>query len=105
MYIVDWSREFDTAEDVADYIVNNLYDDVFDAMLDECNEDIFVCGYSYSPAEVFASVDPVAYRCAKADYYNSLATDIVYELNGMNNEEEKEFYDFSVMYREEEEEE
>ena len=103
-WIID-GENFEVASEVAQYIVENLGEDVYDEMLDECYEDIEICGYSYAPSIALYRVDKIAYQCGMNDYYDSLASDIEYELERMNDGEEEEFYGFKVEYFEEDEEE
>lgn len=35
---------------------------LFDEMLDECYDEIQICGYRYSPSRALSEVDPIAYR-------------------------------------------
>ena len=102
-WIID-GKEFETAYEAAEYIADNLSDDIYDEMLDECYGDIEICGYSYSASIAFYRVDKIAYNCGRNDYYDSLASDIVYELERMSNGDKDNFYDFEVEYYEEEEE-
>lgn len=99
-YIIDDSHEFETAEEAADYIIENMDDDVYDEMLDDCYEDIDICGYSYSPSVALSRVDEVAYNCGRNDYYDSLRPDIVDELEGMDFGDTTTIYDFEIEYTE-----
>ena len=60
------------AEDAAYEVAERTYDD----MLDDCYEDVNVCGYTYSPSVALERLDPIAYRCGLSDYHNSLLSDI-----------------------------
>lgn len=46
--------------------------DAYDAMLDDCNPVIVICGMRYCPSRVLAEVDPTAYRCGLVDWADSL---------------------------------
>ena len=98
-------KEFDTASEVAQYIIENLDEDVYDEMLDECYEEIEICGYSYAPSIALYRVDKIAYQCGMNDYYDSLSSDIEYELERMNDGDEEEFYGYTVEYFDEDEDE
>lgn len=98
-------KVFDTANEVAEYITDHMNDDVYDDMLDECYGEIDICGISYAVSLALYRVDEVAYNCGKNDYYDSLQQDIVYDLERMEDEEEQEFYDFTVTAMEDEEDE
>ena len=71
---------FETARECADYIAENIDEEVFAEMLDECYEPVNICGYVYSPSIALERVDPIAYRCAMSDHFDALASDIVYDL-------------------------
>lgn len=38
-----------------------------DDMLNECYSTITICGMEFSPADILAELDPVAYQCAVND--------------------------------------
>ena len=46
--------------------------EMYDEMLDECNEDVKICGMSYCTSRALKDVDPIAYRCGFSDYTASL---------------------------------
>lgn len=96
---------FDTADEVAQYITENMDDNVYDEMLDECYGEIDICGMSYSASIALYRVDEVAYNCGRNDYYGSLANDIAYDVDRMEDEEKQDFYDFTVTAFEDEEKE
>ena len=50
----------------------------YNQMLDDCYEDIDVCGMMWSPSTVLYRVDPIAYRCGINDWLDSLETDGLY---------------------------
>ena len=97
-------QEFDNPEQVAEYITDHMNDDVYDEMLDECYEPINICGIEYSPSVALYRVDEVAYKSGRNDYYDSLQQDIIYDIERMDDEEETEFYDFTVTAIDEESE-
>ena len=43
-------------------------EEAFKEFLDALHGDIHICGYDYPASEALESVDPVAFRCAEADY-------------------------------------
>lgn len=103
-WVID-NYEFEDAFSVAQHITENLDEEYYDRMLDECYDEIEICGYSYSPSIALYRVDEVAYRCGMNDYYDSLASDIEYELEKMCDGEEQDFYGYTVEYIEIEDEE
>lgn len=104
-YIVDGEHEFTTASEAAYYITENMSDDAYDEMLDECYGEIEICGYSYAASIALYRVDEIAYNCGKNDYYDSLASDIEYDIDRMDDGEENDFYCFTVECVDDEEEE
>ena len=54
----------------------------FDIMLDDCEGEVTICGYSYSASEAFKKVDPIAYRQAALDWFDSMAEDGEYLVEG-----------------------
>jgi hypothetical protein len=103
-YIIN-GHEFDTAEETADYIIDNMDDDAFDEMLDETYGDIEICGYSYSASLALSRVDEIAYNCGRNDYYDSLRPDIIDELEDIDEGETSDVYGYEVEHVGEEEDE
>lgn len=103
-WVID-NYEFEDVSSVAQHIIENLDKSYYDEMLDDCYDEVEICGYSYSPSLALYKVDKVAYRCGMNDYYDSLASDIEYELKRMCDGEEQEIYGCTVEYFEEDEEE
>lgn len=100
-WIID-NYEFESVDDVSLYITENLDESYYDKMLDDCYDEIEICGLSYAPSLALYRVDEVAYRCGMNDYYDTLRGDIEYELERMCDGEEQEFYGYTVEYIEEE---
>lgn len=98
-YIIGGENAFDTAEEAADYIIEDMDDDAYDEMLDECYENIDICGYSYSPSVALSRVDEVAYNCGRNDYYDSLRPDIVDELERIDDGESTDIYGYNVEFK------
>lgn len=78
--------------DASDYVSESDYDD----MLDDCYEDVEICGYTYSTSVVLKRVDNVAYRCGFADYVGTTDLDdieeyrdLVAERNDVDEQHEK----------------
>ena len=59
---------------ITDIEAHERYDD----MLDECHEDVKVCGMTYNTSRVLKEVDPIAYRCGFNDYTSHLEEDNIY---------------------------
>lgn len=97
--------ETEDARDAADWIIEHSNtEDAYDEMLDECYEEIEICGCSYAPSVALYRVDPTAYSCGKSDWEDSQAQDIAYDINRMDNEDESTFYDYTVTAIDEDEE-
>ena len=94
------AKEFDNVRDVVEYIVIDhstvSFDDSFDEMLDECYEEVTICGYTYSPSVALRRVDEVAYHEAYLEYRNSVYEDMSYDLGRMSDNEESSYYGFTV---------
>ena len=104
-YIIDETETFTDASAAAQYITDNMDEEEYENMLDECYGEIDVCGYSYSASYALRELDPTAYRCGMADYYDSLSSDIEYDLERADDGDELDFYGFTVECVEDEEEE
>lgn len=82
-------KHFSTADKVADYIAETLCDsyegeEAYDEMLDECNEEVNICGMTYLPSECLKKVDPIAYRCGLSDWADVERSDILYNIERMD---------------------
>ena len=55
--------------------------EMYDEMLDECNEDVKICGMTYTTSRALKDVDPIAYRCGFSDYTASLEEDNIFVEN------------------------
>lgn len=104
-YIVTYSNPFiadlmhfetEDARAAADEIMEHVDDEPYDEMLDECYGEIEICGMSYSASVALYRVDECAYRCGRNDYYDSLASDIAYEIERMDAGNSEEFYGMKV---------
>ena len=58
----------------------------FDSYLDEIEQPVNVCGMEFYPSDILKSCDPIAYRCAKADYESSYDLDDVEEYADLKDE-------------------
>ena len=69
---------------------HKLYE-IYDETLDECHEEVEICGMFYSTSRVFKLVDKIAYDCGFNDYIDNdyqeingdyyLKSDVDYALN------------------------
>ena len=54
--------------------------EMFNEMLDECDEPINICGMTYLVSDTLETMDPVAYKCMLNDYVDGLLQDeIIFE--------------------------
>lgn len=97
--------EFENARSAADHIMENCDECYYDDMLDECYDEVNICGYTYAPSVALYNIDPVAYRCGRSDWEDYEAGNIEYELDRMDDGEEESFYGFDVKCIDDEEEE
>lgn len=96
---------YETAEECAQRVVDEMSSDYYDEMLDEVYGIINICGYDYTASYAFEQIDPIAYRCGMTDYIDSCWEDVRYDLERMTDGDEHYFYGSLVEYIEEEEEE
>lgn len=82
-------KHFNTAEETADFIADTLCDsyegeEAYNDMLDECSDEVNICGMTYLPSECLKKVDPIAYRCGLSDWADGERSDILYRLERMD---------------------
>lgn len=108
-YIIDGNEDeklYD-ADEVAYAIVERMDDSAYVDMLDEVYGEVEIAGISYSTSMALKDLDPTAFRCGRNDYYDDLARDMAYDIEHdlAFDEDEEDFYGFTVTYREIEDEE
>lgn len=95
---------YTSIQELAELIAENgVTEDVYDEMLDECYEEVKICGYGYSPSVALYRTDKIAYDCGLSDYRDSQMQDIKYSLDNMCDGDEESFYDYDVTCTEDEE--
>ena len=62
----------------------SLTESEFNDYLDECYDEVNICGMTYSASDALKSCDPVAYRCAKSDYEGNFDLDDCTEYTDMS---------------------
>lgn len=98
MYTID-ENNFETAESAAHYIIDNAdLIDEYNDMLDDCYDEIRICGLRYAPSEALRRVDKAAYDCGYEDYLDSLYWDVLCEVEGMDDGDALTSYGFEVVY-------
>ena len=55
----------------------------FDEYLDECYDEVNICGMTYSASNALKRCDPTAYRCDKSDYEGNFDLDDCTEYTDM----------------------
>lgn len=96
IYVID-DQKFSTPNDAAEYITDNIDDDYFDEVIDECEPDgVKICGLQYSASHALKTVDPVAYRCSKLGWLDVIRQDIAHDLDGMMDGDASGFFGFEV---------
>lgn len=75
---------------------DHLNDAAFDDFIDETTRDLIILGMSYRASRVLKEIDPIAYKCCKADYADSMEledfseyTDLVDELEDLKSQLEE----------------
>lgn len=94
------NREFATAEDMADYIAENVPEEAYDDMIDECYPEVEIMGLTYAPSIAFYRTDPIAYRVYFTDWLDGERSDLIYNLERMIDGETETYYNIEVRYYE-----
>ena len=55
-------------DDNGDILTESELDERFDDMLDECYDELRIGELSWAPSVALERLDPVAYRCYRADF-------------------------------------
>lgn len=66
--IVNKQAEIESKQNEINSFEYECSDEVYNNMLDDCYEEVNVCGCIYQPSEALKQLDPIAYRCGKSDY-------------------------------------
>lgn len=106
-YTID-NKTFYTPEDVAEWISENLDQDLYDEFLDEIHGEVEICGYSYQASLALERVDPIAYRCGFSDFQDMVYSEVKDELDGTTGNyvtETVELYGYEIECEEDPEEE
>lgn len=95
MYKVN--EEIMELDEVLSYFEDNIDEEHYDNMLDECFEEVNILGYTYTPSLALYRVDEVAYNCGFNDWKNSeIYENIQYVLERMTDGDTENFYDIEV---------
>ncbi|WYW04256.1 hypothetical protein Kompost2_00006 [Pseudomonas phage vB_PpuP-Kompost-2] len=55
--------------------------DEYIAYLDDCYDEVTICGMKYSAGSALEAIDPVAFRCGQGDVESSIQSDLEYQLD------------------------
>ena len=64
--------EKDSSQFIGRTITEHEAHEMYDEMLDDCHDDVKICGMTYATSRALKDVDPIAYRCGFSDYTASL---------------------------------
>ena len=64
--------------------------ETFDDCMNDCEEQVKVCGLTMDPADVLKTMDPVAYRCYFNDWLDGELDDTIFEHADGNYYDEEE---------------
>ena len=64
--------EKDPSQFIGRTITEHEAHEMYDEMLDDCHDDVKICGMTYATSRALKDVDPIAYRCGFSDYTASL---------------------------------
>ena len=95
-YIIDNEEYIDTSK-AAEYLAEQIDEDGYDDMLDDAYGTVSICGYEYDSSYALHQLDEIAYRCGFSDYTDSIQSDIEYDLENMDDGEECEIYNCTVI--------
>lgn len=96
-YLINQHVIIKDADNVAQYIIDNMDDSFYDDMLNDCYGTINICGIEYDASIALYRTDEVAYNCGKNDYYDSLYSDILDELENMEEDDFTDIYGFDIV--------
>lgn len=80
--LIDWDKIPVVEGDenaLTDWVDNIVSDDDVNDYIDDCNDDIEICGISYSPSYVLEEIDPYAWSEIRDEYVNIKVDDYLYE--------------------------
>ena len=63
--------------DASDYVNFDSYDE----MIDDCNDEVVICGMCYTPSYALKEIDPIAYDVGFHDYCSNMELDSIPEYN------------------------
>jgi len=55
---------------------NSEVKELYKEMINETNNEVNICGMTYSPSDVLESVDPIAFRCGLSDYVSEYFVEV-----------------------------
>ena len=70
--------EKDSSQFIGRTITEHEAHEMYDEMLDDCHDDVKICGMTYATSRALKDVDPIAYRCGFSDYTATLEEDNIF---------------------------
>lgn len=98
MYKIDDIYTYETAEDAAQHIVENIDESLYDDWLDEIDGPFAIGGSTFYPSEILSKCDPIAYRCGYSDFTNYIYDEVLYDLERMNDDDCITEYEQEVLF-------
>lgn len=99
-YTIDDSLVFNTADEVAKYILDNFDVDYYDEFIDECYGDVKIGALTYPASYFLMKNDLFAYCVGFSGFFDSL--DIANNVEGLSDGETIELYGFTINAEEDE---
>ena len=73
--IASINAEIEGLQYEVDHFEYSISESEYDAYLDECYDEVNVCGLTYSASRALKNLDPIAYRYFKSDYESNFDLD------------------------------
>jgi hypothetical protein len=70
--------------------IENMTDREYEDVLDDVFGNVKICGFVFSSGRALRELDPIAFDCGKADYIDSLLSDLGEEEDEEEESEEEE---------------
>lgn len=84
--IAELNNEIQDKQKEIDSFEYEVSESDFDEFLDDVEESVIIAGMTFYPSDILKSCDPIAYRCAKADYESNYDLDDIEEYNDLKEE-------------------
>ena len=95
-WIID-GDEYESAAEAAEVIIDGAdFEEAYEEMLTDVYGDVTICGYNYDAGYALKEIDPTAYRCGMNDFADGERSNIIDELEGMDDGDEADIYGYTV---------